>query len=421
MRWCMIEAAKPTDSGSAGAAWVRHHAERAGQAVDMIAAEIPRYGYDVELISVHHQRDYVRLRTMPKRGKVRIIGGHVTYTNPRPLVPLADVICCGDGETWISQAVTRLRESGNDVRSLRDVPGTILTGEWQRGQALPELTIEQIMPDNPPHRSTEGNSPHWCLEIARGCPYRCAFCEIGNIVPFRFRDIEQIEQHIENIPQSEGKKIRLICPEEASHPQYQRILCAIDRQRLSLRTGGYRIEQLLRQPDLSFVSNQSLRLGIDGLTEATRKRVNKPITDKQIVAFFKAMIERGHVKFKLYQMFGYSWETEQDFQEWERLMGIVFRLPLKKSVILEITWTPFVPHIGTPLATESGDYHEAIARQIERWHKKVIKPRITPGWYVNITRIIPKVNHDEIVMLSKGDETILLRGAKWIHPAWRNL
>lgn len=415
----MIEAAQTIDSGSAGASWIRHHVEQSGFPVDIIHHNSNRFGYDVELISVHHQRDYERLIAMPKRGKLRIIGGHVTYTNPRPLIPLADVVCLGDGETWIYDAVKRMTERGAVIDALRGMPGTICSDEWEVGRKLPGINIE-VCPNNPAHLAKDGTFPHWNVEIARGCPYRCAFCEIGNTVIFRYRKLSEIVTCLESIEHSKSSWVRLICPEEGSHPQYEQILGAVKENGLVMKSGGYRVEQILRRKGLPVAHNQSVRIGVDGLTEETRKRVNKPILDKQIIDVFKLLIEQGHVKFKMYQMFGYSWETAGDFKRWERFMNYIFAIPLKKTCILEITWTPFMPQPGTPLFNEPGTYSETMAKLITAWHSKIAKPKTLPGWYVNSTRMIGKKSHESILRMTHGDETTLLGRARYINPAWRN-
>jgi radical SAM superfamily enzyme YgiQ (UPF0313 family) len=419
MRWCMVESADKKDSGSAGAAWVRHAAELAGQPIEVVYQDSNRYSYDVELVSVHHQRDYERLVSMPKRGHLRIVGGHITYTNPRPLIPLADVVCLGDGESWIAAAVSRISEHGANVDTFRDMPGTICSDSWQKGNFLPALNIENTMPNNPPYLSKDGSFPHWNIEIAKGCPYRCGFCEIGNTVKFRYRPLAEIEKCLDAVEHSKSSWVRLICPEEGSHPQYEQILEAIKANGLVMKSGGYRVEQILRRKGMPVDDNQSIRIGVDGLTEATRRRVNKPITDRQILDVFNLLISQGHVKFKIYQIFGYSWDTADDFQKWERFMNIILAIPLKKSCILEITWTPFMPQPGTPLENESGAYNEILAKLITAWHNKIAKPKSSPGWYVNSTRMISKRNHESILRLTNGDETELLDGARYINPVWR--
>lgn len=72
----MIEACDPKDTGSMGAHYIVESAKAAGFVVELGSGAC-----DVELVSVHHCEDLVRLVMLPKSGKVRIVGGHIMVTN----------------------------------------------------------------------------------------------------------------------------------------------------------------------------------------------------------------------------------------------------------------------------------------------------------------------------------------------------
>ena len=421
MRWCMIEPAGDEETGSIGAFYIAESVRRLGIQVDVIAIDTPRYGYDVELISVHHPEDYRRLQMTPKHGKIRIIGGHVTYNNPRPIIPLADVVCLGDGETWIRNVAERL-QAGAQIDELNDVPGTILAEIWRPDMQIPARNYEQPLPENAVYLNRPGTlSAAWYLEIARGCPYQCHYCELGHSMPYRYRDKDDIIRMMRALDSSQSRKIVWFAPDEASHPAYAELLAEAKALGLRQAFGSYRLDKVLRDGGLPVDHNQLVRVGIDGLTEATRKRVHKPITNKQIVEYFKLMIAQGHVNFKVFQMFAHSWEQpETDFAEWERVMNIVFSIPLQKSVSLRVKWTPLIPQPVTPLGCDQAIYRQETAKLIQKWHKKVRQPKIQPGWHVECDGMMSASSHAQQIALTQGDETTLLRGARWVHPAWRD-
>jgi len=101
----LIEACSDDDVGSIGAWYVAERARRAGHTVEMLRH--PKRGFDVELVSLHHCDDFPKLAHMPKCAPIRIVGGHPMANNPRPAIPFADAICVGEGESWISEALTR--------------------------------------------------------------------------------------------------------------------------------------------------------------------------------------------------------------------------------------------------------------------------------------------------------------------------
>jgi hypothetical protein len=160
-----------------------------------------------------------------------------------------------------------------------------------------------------------------------------------------------------------------------------------------------------------------IRVGVDGICEATRRRVDKPITDDMVVEYFSQLLARGHVNFKMFFIFGYPWEQVGDFDHFEMLMRRVFALPLRTNVSLRIKWTPFVPQPCTPLGMEKAQYDFKMVDKINVWHALCARPHVSPGWYVENDGMLGPANHRRQCELTIGDERILLRlpGAVPLH------
>lgn len=417
----MIEPAGDKELGSIGAFYVAELARSLGHTVDFIAPNTPRYHYDVELVSIHHPNDYPRFQVTPKHGKIRIVGGHVTYNNPRPLIPLTDVLCLGDGEEWIERALLILDNEPLDA--LRQLPGTIVSKYWHIGDTLPSRNYCEPLPDNPAYLNRPNTlSATWYIEIARGCPYRCDYCELGNAMPYRYRPTVDILQLLDNLDTLQSRKVNFFAPDHASHPGYVEIMEYAKTLGLRESFGSYRLDRILRMAKkgvLPFAPNQLIRVGIDGLTESTRNRVHKRITNRQIVDYFRMMVDRGHINFKIFQMFGYPWETLEDFNEWERIMGIVLSIPVRKSISLRVKWTPLIPQPESPLGDATAKYDLAMVKRIRSWHQRVREPKSRPGWHVESDGLMSKRSHAKQIHLTRGDETLLLENATYINPKWR--
>lgn len=423
MNFCMIEPAGDKEEGSIGAFYIVEKLLRMGHKVDIIQPDTPRYHYDVELVSVHHPEDYPRLQATPKHGKIRLGGGHVTYNNPRPIIPLVDALCLGDGETWIENAANLL-EKDFSALALKDLSGTIVSELWLKGAPLPVRNFEKPLPANPPYLNRPNTlSAAWYIEVARGCPYSCHYCELGHSMPYRYRTKAEVLDIIDNLDTSLTRKIVFFAPDEASTPAYDEYLERARSRGMRQAFGSYRLDMVLRRyknTGIPIDHNQLVRVGIDGLTEETRKRVHKHITDRQILDYFKFMVEQGHVNFKAFQMFGHSWERpKEDFTQWERLMNIIFSIPVKKSVSLRVKWTPLIPQPVTPLADDKVIYHQETVRLIKAWHERVRHPKNQPGWHVENDGIMSAKSHARQIALTHGDETSLLKGARYINRAWR--
>jgi len=167
-----------------------------------------------------------------------------------------------------------------------------------------------------------------------------------------------------------------------------------------------RIESVLKKmPEIR--ANQLIRVGIDGMSERLREKAGKPIKDDMIIEYFTRLIERGHVQFKTFFIFGYESETIEDFQCFERLMNRLFMIPMHKNVSLRIKWTPFVPQPCTPFKDEKSIYNFNMVQKINVWHALFKRPRNEPGWFVENDGLMSKKSHKLQKDLTAGDEDIL--------------
>lgn len=402
---CMIEACSDADAGSIGAWYVVNAARKAGFEVDILRR--PKKGYDVELVSLHHCMDFMRLATLPKYSRWRLVGGHPMQNNPKPAIPFADAICVGEGETWIQKALLLLQQT-DKIESLAGLKGTIVSKLWEYGDIVPITNVENPLPQNLPYLNRPGTrSAAWYVEIARGCPYKCLFCELGNSIPFRMYTFDQIKNVLDAADTSITKKINLYAPDEASHPQYSEILTYLRQKGYAASFSSMRIESVMKKELPDIYANHLIRVGIDGLSEETRKKVNKPIMDEMIVSYMKALVEKGHVQFKFFFIYGYPWERIEDFKSFEKLMRRVFMLPLKKNVSLRIKWTPFIPQPCTPLATAGSQYDFKMVEKINVWHAINARPHGEVGWYIENDGMMGYRSYKKQIELTSGDERVL--------------
>lgn len=392
----MIEATEK--KGSVGTFYIANALRIKGHSVDFVS--VPQSGYDYELFSVHHVTEYKKIVQMPQKSKIRIIGGHALYSNPRPLVPFADLLCLGEWDTGL-----------NDLEALTVHENVIKRIGWQNGQALPCARIESPLPKLIPYLNHENTgSVAWYIELARGCPFSCTYCELGNSVKFRPYSKEQILEAIQQCDLSKTRKINLFAPDEASCTFYDELEDFIKV------FGGYTSTFRSMRVDTfnknihRIKNNVLVRLGIDGLTEETRFRVGKKIKDFDLVNFFESMTEKGHVNFKIFMIFGYPWEQIEDFKRFERVMERILRIELKKNSFIRIKWTPFIPQPSTPLAGEKPIYSQEMVEKINNWHTKKAKPKQTPGFFVSCDGIMSSRSHRDQVDLMTATENYFLTG-----------
>ena len=96
---------------------------------------------------------------------------------------------------------------------------------------------------------------------------------------------------------------------------------------------------------------------LDGLSEATRKRVRKPVSNKDIVQKLNEILDgiNGICVLKVFQIVGYPWETEEtvlkDVRELQETLEQV-NPSTKSRIMIMFTVTPFSPEPFTAMERE---------------------------------------------------------------------
>lgn len=403
----MVECCKEADKGSMGARYIMNSCKEAG--FDVQYDHDGTIPCDVQLVSVHHCSNWPQLADLPDSGKVRIAGGHVSTNNVRPGIPFADAWCIGEGEEWIKHALLRLSNK-LDAEVVRDLPGTIISADWVNGSVIPATNTVLPLPRHPPYLNPaeDGHRETWYIELSRGCPFQCKYCELGWAWKYRPHDTDFLISQLDKIDTKKSKHVTFFAPDEATHPGYAKILAEVHRRGLITSFGSMRFDAIMRKKDIPFKSNMLIRVAIDGLTEETRKKVSRRQTDEDIVNYFRFMTENGHHNFKVFMIFGYPWETPADFDQFEEMMDWMMSFRLKKNCHLRVKFTPLIPQPATPLGDCTPIYNHETVNRINQWFRRVKRPMVEPGWFVKSDGLMSIASHRKQVELTRGDETCLL-------------
>lgn len=266
--------------------------------------------------------DFLRRAGIKKGGKPRIIVGGFNTFNPIPFAGYADAVVCGDGEEILPAVL-----QGDD-------PG--LT--WRNVESLQAFCHET----NDIAR----------IELSRGCRYRCRFCAVAHLKPYRETPFDQIEQ---TLRRTRLKRVSLFAPEPTMHSADKEItdLCH--------RLGKIRTDSDVRLDHLSKRADSVPRVGIEGLSERLRKSVNKPYSNRQIIRAVQAAIEQGRKGLFMYLILDLPGEQEEDWQEFRELLSEIGRLPGASGFLLKPSPSVFMPSPHTPMECEEihfdRDYH----------------------------------------------------------------
>ncbi|MEJ5364438.1 MAG: TIGR04013 family B12-binding domain/radical SAM domain-containing protein [Desulfosoma sp.] len=148
------------------------------------------------------------LSLLPERnGCVLAAGGPHPSASPRSVLQAGfDVVCRGDGEPVFPELVRRWAEGA----PLHPIPGLYLrTPDGPIYTGPPRRASLDLVPALPLAHGKYGP-----IEVTRGCPYRCRYCQTPRLKGrrVRHRSLDAIFRAVETMIQAGRKDIRFISP-----------------------------------------------------------------------------------------------------------------------------------------------------------------------------------------------------------------
>jgi radical SAM superfamily enzyme YgiQ (UPF0313 family) len=320
-----------------------------------LESQTPVSEFDVIAFSVSFEWDYtnvvsmLRLARIPPRADKRnrrhplvVIGGAVTFVNPEPLAPFADVIAAGEGEMLIPALMTAIREAadrkdlllrlaqerGFYIPSFYDVRyadnGSVLAFEPKAGTNAPAVVKKAAVKStdklDPPATSiftpdTEFGS-RFLIEVVRGCANLCRFCWAGyNYLPVRSFSADRILELAADAKKY-SSKAGLVSIALCDHPEIERILTSLLDMGYSISPASLRLDDLtprivglLRQS-----GERSITIAPEAGSDRLRRVINKTVTNEEILNAAEIIFEGGIENLKLYYMIGLPTETDADLE-----------------------------------------------------------------------------------------------------------
>ena len=318
-----------------------------------LESQTPVGEFDVVAFSVSFEWDYVNVLTLLRmaglpayaaerspRHPLVVIGGAVTFVNPEPLAPFADVIAAGEGEVLvpglrraISAATDRadlLRllatERGFYVPSLYDPQydgeGT-LTGYTVRPGVDAPLPVRKAalkVTDavDPPATGiftpdTEFGS-RFLVEVVRGCANLCRFCWAGyNYLPVRAFPADRILQ-LAREARTHSSRVGLVSIALCDHPDIERILANLLEMGYAISPASLRLDDLTESivRVLHESGERTITIAPETGSDRLRRVINKTVTNDEILDRAELIFANGIENLKLYYMLGLPTETDDD-------------------------------------------------------------------------------------------------------------
>ncbi len=207
---------------------------------------------------------------------------------------------------------------------------------------------------------SEGVHERVVIEIMRGCPNVCRFCQAGSTrLPVRFRSVDEIVRIARSALASTGfDEIALLSLSTSDYPHLDELIDRLNTEfadrRVSISLPSLRVNAQLRQlPKLtSNVRKGGLTIAAEAGSPRLRHAIRKQITEQDMLAGVRSAYQAGWRRVKVYFMAALPGETDAD-------IDAIFELCKKLSdVAREVLGTPgaisasvswFVPKPHTPM------------------------------------------------------------------------
>ena len=199
------------------------------------------------------------------------------------------------------------------------------------------------------------------LEIMRGCPGRCRFCQASFCRrPIRYRSPDRLLEIARTQYAATGyDTIGLLSLSTADYPQLDELLDKLKAE-FEPKHVGVSVPSLKVQKQLQLlpkmvasVRKSGLTIAVEAASEKLRQVINKPITNEDLFAALRAAYAAGFQKVKLYFMVGFPGETDADIAAIVDLSCQIARLRKEvdghwATVNAAVSWLVPKPH--TPFA-----------------------------------------------------------------------
>jgi radical SAM superfamily enzyme YgiQ (UPF0313 family) len=388
---------------------------RSGGGLVTVESQTPVRGFDIFAFSVSFEWDYTNVLTMlrlagiPPRAADRtphdpivMIGGAVTFVNPEPLAPFADIIAAGEGEALIPSLLAAFRdasdredmmrrlvaERGFYVPAFYDVKysddGTIEAFVAKEGTAAPPVVRKAAL------RTTEAVDPpattiftpetefgsRFLVEVVRGCANLCRFCWAGyNYLPVRAFPKDRILE-LARRARPYSDRAGLVSIALCDHPEIESILTSLVEMGYSISPASLRLDDLtptiLRL--LRDSGERTITIAPETGSDRLRRVINKTMTNDEILAAADMIFATGFENLKLYFMLGIPTETEDDLVAIRdltlQLRDIMMSHARPRGQVGRIVGSvnPLVPKPGTAYQWLPMESDDSIERKIRRMH-----------------------------------------------------
>ncbi len=338
----------------------------------------PVSSFDLLGVSLQHELNYTSvlylldLSGIPLHQSERderfpiVLGGGPCAVNPEPLAPFFDAFFIGEAEEVLGDLVLLLVEMKGQKKEtilsqLARFPGVYVPSLSQK-KPIQRQIVRDLERAFFPRQTIVPYvgivHDRVAVEIARGCPRGCRFCQAGIIYrPKRERSPEQvIEITLELLKTSGYEEVSLLSLSSTDYSHIEELV-----EKLSSILEPYRVNVSLPSlrmdafsvsiaKNLGRVRKSTLTFAPEAGTERLRNVINKGLRDEEILAAAESAFSASWEEIKLYFMIGLPFEREEDIRGIACIVQEILRVgkSFRKNAKVHLSIAAFVPKPHTP-------------------------------------------------------------------------
>ncbi|MDP3790042.1 MAG: TIGR03960 family B12-binding radical SAM protein [Candidatus Omnitrophota bacterium] len=385
--------------------------------------------FDIVGFSFAHELNYtnvlniLNMSGIPLRSEERdashplIIAGGPCAFNPEPMADFIDIFLIGDGEEAVPEIVEcciSMKRSGRTMnkadilKELASIEGVYIPGLYEPSYAggrfhkitprekyapavIKKRLLKNLEASVYPSKQIVPYIPvvhdRVSLEIMRGCPHRCRFCQATMIYsPVRLRSEKALFEIGKAAQAMTGHdEISLLSLSTGDYPGVVNLLHLMadefKPQGVSISLPSLRVEDSIES--LPSIIRKIKKTGLTFAPEVgssrLRKFINKNIDSDTLLCAAKKAYELGWRKIKLYFMIGFPGETEEDVDSIINLAYDILSTKDKSrrgTAEITISVSSFIPKAHTIFQWEAMAAKEVLKSKISRLRSKLHSGKI---------------------------------------------
>jgi radical SAM family uncharacterized protein len=358
-----------------------------------------------------------------------IIAGGPCVFNPEPLSEFIDIFIVGDGEESILDIAHIYRKHSSDralmLEEMSDIDGVYIPSIHDGFKKIRKRTLAELKEKDFPVRPIvpyiETVHDRIAIEIMRGCPNNCHFCQARSIYgPVRIRDKSQVIGLAHNSYKNTGMdELSLLSLSSSNYPGIEKLIVELTGLFMPLGVGislpSLRIEDITSSlPALiSAIKKSGLTFAPEAGSDRMLEIINKKIEKEKLFVALQQAFAKGWRRVKLYFMIGLPDERDEDVEAIADFAVSVAQL--KKTVSRQpadivVSVSSFIPKPHTFFEREKMAGVEELKRK-----QKILFDKCRPHRYIKLKFNDPCTSVLEAVF-SRGDKHL----SALLVNAWTN-